>query len=474
MDLRGCLRTLSRHWWLVTLLALLGTGAGVAAAVLSTPVYEARTQLFVATRSGEDATALNQGNNFSQARVRSYASIVTSRRVTEPVVAKLRLGVTPEQLASQITAAAPVNTVLIDITLQDTVPARAAQTANAVADQLRAVVQELETPADSTTSPVQLGVTQRAQPPAFPVSPNRRLDVAAGLLVGLLLGIGAAALRQALDTTVSTAEQLGELAGVPVLGEVPYDRSAPADPLDRAAGGWSARSEAIRQLRTNLQFAQVDDRPRVVGVTSALPGEGKTTTAANLARSLVEAGDRVCLVDADLRRPQVAEVFGLVRDAGLTSVLIGSAAIEDVMQNAAGLDVLTSGTIPPNPAELLASARMHHVLQSLAERYDHVVVDTAPLLPVADTSGLAPFTDGMLLVVRARRTSRDRIRAATDALRAVGARPLGAVLDMVPAAKGARSGYGYGYGYGEPVPRPAGSDERGATDQAPLAGRSAR
>ncbi|WP_167829005.1 polysaccharide biosynthesis tyrosine autokinase [Streptomyces sp. MZ04] len=457
MDLRGFLTVVVRRWPSCAACLLLGALAAWAVNALTTPVYEARTQLFVATHAGADTTQLNQGQSFSQARVLSYANIVNTRQVTEPVVTELRLPTTPDELAGRIRAEAPVNTVLIDITVSDTDPRRAAHIANAVAVRFGRVVERLEIPrtavAAEPVSPVTLGVTQQATAPSVPVSPRPLLNLAVGLLGGLLLGVALAALRETLDTTFKTAEALSELTALAPLATIPFDNDAPLHPITEGEAAHSPRAEAFRRLRTNLQFAQVGERPRIISVTSSLPGEGKTNTAANLAVSLARAGIATCLVDADLRRPCLAGTFGLVQDAGLTSVLIGQAPAADVMQQAtAGLAVLTSGPMPPNPTELLSSARMGEVLQELAAAYEAVIVDTAPLLPVADTVGLAPLTQGTLLVVRASKTSREQVRTAVDSLRNVGARPLGAVFSMAEVAKGGYGSYGT---YGElPAPRP--------------------
>jgi len=477
LDLRGYLKILARRWPTVVICLLLGIGAGQVATELITPVYEARTQLFVATRSGADTTALNQGQSFTQARVQSYAAIVATRPVTEPVVRELRLHTTPQGLASRITAEAPLNTVLINIKVRDTVPGRAARIANAVARHFSTVVERLETPkeapdqsvdgepvqADRAPVPVSLGVTERASTPSAPVSPRLLLNLAAGVLGGLLLGASLVVLRETLDTTLKTGEALSELTSLPVLGSIPYDKDASKQPLATEAANHSTRAEAFRKLRTNLQFAQVDDRPRVIVVTSPLPGEGKTNTAANLALSLAEADISTCLVDADLRRPCLASTFGLVQSAGLTTVLIGQASIEDVMQQARSrLSVLTSGALPPNPTELLASDRMGEVLRELAGSYEAVIVDTAPLLPVADTMGLAPLAQGALLVVRASKTGRDQVRTAAESLGRVGVRTLGTVFSMAALPKSKHYGYG---GYGElPVPRPSGWRKKDAAE----------
>ncbi|GHE08171.1 chromosome partitioning protein [Streptomyces alanosinicus] len=386
---------------------------------------------------------------------------------------------TPEQLASRITAEAPLNTVLIDITVRDGIPSRAARIADAVAKHFAAVVERLETPktnrapregasaSESPASPVSLGVTEPASVPTHPVSPKRLLDLAAGLVGGSLLAAGLVALREALDTTIKTSDALGELTSLPVLGSIPYDRGAAQQRVAMNTLSSSARAEAFRKLRANLQFAQVDDRPRVIVVTSPVTGEGKTTTSVNLALALADAGMRTCLIDADLRRPSVAGTFGLVEGAGLTTVLIGQAGVEDVAQQAGGrLTVLTSGPLPPHPTELLACGRMAELLRELADTYDVVAVDSAPVLPVADTVSLAPLADGVLLVVRASKTGREQIRNAADSLSRIGVRVLGAVFSMSPAFKGKE--YGYGYASAEvPVPRPPAQGE-GPTAAAPL------
>jgi len=442
------MKALTRRWPTVVVCLLTAIGTAVVATKLSTPLYEARTQLFVATRASDDTTQLNQGQNFSQARVQSYAAIVSTRQVTEPVVKKLRLRTTPEELASHIKAVAPLDTVLINITVQDASPQRAARIANAVAERFSVVVEHLETPKPSTsprkrgqgdspaagTSPVSLGITQEAVAPTDPVSPRPLTNLALGALGGLVLGAGLVVLREKLDTTFKMSESLDEFTALPGLAAIPYDRNAPKQPL-ASADGHSTRAEAFRKLRTNLQFSQVDDRPRTIVVTSSVPGEGKTNTAANLALALAEAGLSTCLIDADLRRPCVAGAFGLIRDAGLTTVLIGQASFKEVVQPVGPLDVLTSGTVPPNPTELLSSTRMEEVLREIADTYDAVIVDTAPLLPVADTIGLASLTQGALLVVRAASTRRDQVRTATESLERVGVRILGTVFNMAPHLK---------------------------------------
>lgn len=209
----------------------------------------------------------------------------------------------------------------------------------------------------------------------------------------------------------------------------------------------SAASEAFRVLRTNLQFLGLDKPLKSLLITSATPSEGKSTTASNLAVSFAQAGARVCLVDADLRRPMVAKMFGLENWMGLTTVLVNPETLTDALQETAIPDlwVLPSGPIPPNPAELMSSGRMKQVLEALEQGFDLVVVDTPPVLAVTDAAALAPAVSGVLMVIRSGVVDRTQAQRAKSALEAVGARVLGAVLGAVEEAD--NNGYYYYYYY---------------------------
>ncbi|MCA1721071.1 MAG: CpsD/CapB family tyrosine-protein kinase [Actinobacteria bacterium] len=211
----------------------------------------------------------------------------------------------------------------------------------------------------------------------------------------------------------------------------------------------AARAEAFRQLRTNLQFLEVDEPVRSFVITSSVPKEGKSTTACNLAITLAQAGVRTLLIEGDLRRPRIADYLGLEGAIGVTNVLIGQVPLQDALQpwGNGTLSVLASGPLPPNPSELLASRGMHELLAEVEKSFDMVIIDAPPLLPVTDAAILSTMTGGALLGVRCRSTKRDQLRRAADALEAVDARVLGAVLNMVPR-RGPDAYYSYGYGYG--------------------------
>jgi receptor protein-tyrosine kinase len=200
-------------------------------------------------------------------------------------------------------------------------------------------------------------------------------------------------------------------------------------------------------LRTNLQFVDVDTTEKVLIVTSSLAGEGKTTTAVNLAIAHAQAGQRVLLIEGDLRRPRASRALGLDQSVGVTTVLIGKVTLEEATQVHANgtLHVLSSGAIPPNPAELLQSNAMGDLIDRARSDYDVVIIDAPPLLPVTDAAILAAKADGAIIVVRHGRTRRDQVGTSASRLAQVDAAAIGFVINMTP---GRRSGYGYGYGYG--------------------------
>lgn len=439
---------LAKRWVLIVGILVLTTGAAGGAAWLTSPTYQAQAQLFVSTSSGVENNnqQLLQGGTFSADRVKSYALLATSPQVLDQVIADLALSTTAGGLAAGIEARAPAETVLINITVQDGSPDVAAAVANAVGDRLAALIQQLETPLGGGVSPVRATVVKQAATPTLPVAPKLGIYLAVGALAGLLLGIAIAVLLENLDTSVKTSTDIAKVIDLPVLATVVRDPSAAKDPIIRGDGK-SGRGEAYRQLRTNIQFASVDEKPRTIVITSALAGEGKSSVAGNLAMTLSQVGMRVCLIDGDLRRPSVADYFGLVGEAGLTTVLIGRAELADVLQPIApGLVAITSGAIPPNPSELLASDRTAALLRELAATYDIVIIDAPPILPVADAAVLAGAADAVLYVVRVGKTSKHQLEVAVRGLKQVNARILGVVLNMAPS-KGARGNY-YGYGYG--------------------------
>lgn len=458
MDIRDYLRILRRNWILIVAGLMIGLLLGGVASILTKPTYTSQTQLFVAIQNSGSVQELQQGNTFSQARVQSYVKTVTTPVVLQPAIDALGLSISAQELSERVTASTDVNTVLINISVSDQSAVQAAAIAQAVATSLVEAVDTLEKPRTGGTSPVSLSIITPAQAPTLPSAPNTRLYLLFGFIAGLAAGVGSAVLRTTLDNRVRGEADLRRVTEAPLLGGISFDQEASKKPLLTQAAPQSPRAESFRQLRTNLQFANVSGQAKTVLITSSLPGEGKSTTATNLAIALSEAGQSVCLVDADLRRPMVNEYLGLDRSVGLTTALVGGASIDDVLQpwGEGNLYVLVSGQIPPNPSELLGSQAMGHLINELEVSFDTIIIDAPPLLPVTDAAVLAQHVGGVVLVVGVQKIKQHDLEKSLKALQMVGSNVLGVVLNRLPS-KGPDA-YTYSYYSSDELPARASRD----------------
>ncbi|WP_188755511.1 polysaccharide biosynthesis tyrosine autokinase [Microbacterium album] len=467
MELSEYLRILRKNWIVVAVIALLGVGSAAVYSLTRTPMYESSSRIFVSSQGGSSLGELQQVNSYAQARMTSYVQLATSPTVLDPVISELGLGDSAAQLASRLTVTNTANSLVLNIAVADTDPTRAAETANVVADKLGEAIAEVETMPDSQASPVKVTTIQPALAPGGPVSPNVPLNLALGLLVGLALGVGFAILRTALDTRVRSTRDIEAITDSPIIGAIPMDPRAKERPIILQADPLNPRSEAFRIMRTNLQFLDLEGDGHSFVITSSVPSEGKSTTSINLAIALADAGKRVVLIDADLRKPKVADYLGVEGGVGLTDVLIGRAELTDVLQKwgRRSLYILPSGKIPPNPSELLGSTRMGELLEAFTRDADIVILDAPPLLPVTDAAVLAKRTSGAILIVHAGQTQRNQLSSAIDALETVHAPVAGIVLSMIPTSGPDAYDYGYTYGYGygyEPDEVPAAPTARAA------------
>lgn len=464
MELRDYLRVLRKRWTLIVAMALLGIAAGAGATIISTPMYQASTLVYIQVQSAGSVGELAQGSSFVQSQVKSFSEVVATPRVLDAAIKSLGLSESAEDLAGSVTASAPLDSVNIELTVTRDSPTEAADLANAVTASFRATVAEITASTQvPPTSQVTVSVLRDAVSPQEPISPNRNLNIALGLLVGLALGLLTAFLRDVLDSRIRGERDVSAITDAPIIGGIGFDPNALKKPLIVQDSPHSVRAEAFRTLRTNLQFLDVESGAKSFVVTSSIPSEGKTTTSANLAIALADAGAQVVLVDADLRRPKLASYMGIEGAVGLTDVLIARADLADVLQpwGRGNLVVLPAGTVPPNPSELLGSRAMASLIRTLESEFDVVIIDLPPLLPVTDAALVSKLTRGSLLVVAAGRTHKGEFAGAVAALENVGSTVSGVILTMLPT-KGPDA-YGYGrYGYGGYGYGHADADDAGA------------
>ena len=451
MRISEYLLVVRKRFILVSAIFLFSVVSALSVTALTTPTYESTTRLFVSTSGNDSASDLLTGNSFTQQRVKSYADIVTSPAVLDKVVAELGLQDISDKLPHNIKATVPLNTIILEITVTDNSPFRAASIANAVASSLEEVVTNLETVDPTLASPVKLSVVQPGQLAKSPAAPRPFINLAVGALVGLALGFGAALLRESLDLRIRSVEDVPAKSGVvSVLGGIVFDPTAEANPLIVHTSPKSTRAEAFRQLRTNIQFIEAAEDRKSIVVTSSIPAEGKSSTIANLAIAMADTGAKVLLIDCDLRKPKMHKYFSIEGAVGLTNLLVGQVEQADVVQRwgRKHLDLLPAGQIPPNPSELLGSEAMKKFLGNAEEEYDVVLIDSAPLLPVTDAAILSKLAGGIVLVVAVGKTTKPQLSAALGHVESVGGRVLGFIMNKIPTKGVDAYRYRYSYKYG--------------------------
>ena len=452
MDLKDYYRLILRNLKVVLVSTLVGIFAAAGITFSQTPIYQADVQLFVSTPSSAlDIGALAQGSSFSQQRVISYAQIINGPATLNPVISALHLSYTETELAKHVKATAPLNTVLIDVTVSDPDSQLAADIANAIGNQFSATASSLESSSGNST--VKVSMVKNAIRPPHPSSPKKTLNLLLGIILGFGLGIALAIVRQIFDNTIKNDLDLEEL---PLLAAIGFDEDAETKPLVTDLGRYAVRAEAFRSLRTNIQFLKTDKKIQIITLSSSLPGEGKTTTSVNLAISMAQSGLKVLYIEGDLRRPRSSKYLKIAGGtSGFTDVLAGRISpinqknVSDLIVDWGndGLKFLPSGNIPPNPAELLNSEYLDQFFILLRTMFDYVIIDSPPLLPVTDAAILAKKSDGVILVAKAGKTRVGQFRGSKDSLNAVGATILGGILNMIPLAARDYDNYGYRYGY---------------------------
>ena len=496
---------LFRSWlWLIVLAGVLAGAGAYFVSVRTTPIYETSTRLLVsdppAMRSIEYTGMVN-----TQTMARTYTEILVDRPVLEGVIEQLDLKTTPEQLKKSISVELVRDTQLVVVTVQSANPERAAAIANSIAsvfterirqlqseryaatqEGLAQQVKDMEAQIDETnqalkseddpSKQIQLEarlteyrrlysnlvtnfeqvrlaeaqtstnvvVSEPAAVPSIPVSPKTMRNTILAVFAGMLLAAGAVVAIDALDDTIKDPEEIRKKFNLSILGMIASHNGAAEMPITQSEPR-SPVSESFRALRTNLTFAGVDRHLRCILVTSATPQDGKTTVSTNLAVVMAQGERQTLLVDADLRRPRVHTMFGLLNRTGLVNLFIRAPeTLPDFIQPSGlpGLSVLPSGSLPPNPAELIASQKMTQVMNWIVDKYDVVIIDTPPVLAVTDAVALSRSVDGVVLVAKPGVTKLSAFRQTVEQLQTVGASILGVVLNEVePSSRK----YGYYY-----------------------------
>lgn len=489
MEVRRYIDVIKERWRYIASAIVIITASTLLFSLVQEPVYQGETKVLLTAQS--PGTLLAQLQLTAEKDVQTQVSIITLRPLLEQVIESQSLDTTPEKLNKRVTVTGVVNTSLISIRVKDADPERAAAIANGLAEtyvdwsrvlkrasiaaaaeqveiQLADVYKEVQSLVNTRVTESQAAAHQAQIETALArhaalaaqleqlriseqlevgsasvvapaavnkeaISPKPVRNTALALVVSALFGIGLAFIVDYLDDTISSAEEAAAIYSAPILGQIPV--------LDPATNGTrtlavsdSSRSrltESYRLLRSSLEYVNFEHDFKTLVVTSAMPGEGKSTVAANLAAVLAKAGNKTVLLEADFLRPVTNEYFGMGREIGLSNVLTGAIDVHKALKRPEELEnlwVLTAGSLPPNSSELLGSETMKRTLGALTKWADWVIVDTPPILAVADTTAVARWADGVMLVVREGSTTRVAARSSLEALGNIGARLVGVVI----------------------------------------------
>lgn len=506
MELREYVGLLRKWLWLIFLCTVVAGAGAYFVSKRTTPIYEASSTLRVNQAANPATSAVYADVLTSERLARTYASLLTSRPVLEETAR--RLGIEAKTLSSGVSVTPVRDTLLLQIRVEGPNPQLIAEAANVLpqvfidkdreqqlgqvakyrdtlqgeidatlADltrtsdelvkttdsnertRLEASLAQYRTTYSSLLANAQqaklaeaqstnnLVVAEPAAVPEAPIRPRTLTNTLLAAVIGALVAIGAAFLIEYLDDTVKTADDVNRVADLSTLGAIARLKEAGGT---RQLIAWlktkAPESESYRTLRTNIQFSSVDNPVKTLLVTSSSPGEGKSTTTANLAVVLAQTGQKVIVVDTDLRRPVLHKVFEVPNNTGLTTALLGDATQASAhlqVTEIENLSVLTSGPIPPNPSELLGSHRMKTLVETLSGLADIVIFDSPPVLAVTDAAVLARQVDGVLLVADAGHTKEHALAAAANELQKTGGNLLGVALNRLDA----RRGYNYYYYY---------------------------
>jgi capsular exopolysaccharide synthesis family protein len=430
-NLTRILGSLRRFWYLIVAFGAIGGAVAFAFSAATTPIYQASSSLYFALNQGGSALDLNQGSAYTQNQMLSFGQLATSSRVLQPVIDKLDLQVTTDELARSISVSIPQSTVILDIQASSTSASESAEIANAVASSLTRVVGEIAPTGADSSPTVNAQIIESATVPTVQALPDKTRDTALGILAGILLGLLEAFTITALDTRIRSVEILGQIVSRPVLGTVSRVREQNGIEVMVATDPIGYSAEEFRRIRASLAYASVSDPLRRLLITSSLPGEGKSTVATNLALIMADQQHRILLIDADLRKPRVHEYLGIEGSVGLTTVFVGDVTFEQAKMSwgSGTLDVLTAGLLPPNPAEVLTSVSMRRFLAEVGSQYDLVIIDSPPVLSVADASLLAPAVDGVVVVVDSVNTRRSQLIRSVKEIENAGGRIVGMILN---------------------------------------------
>lgn len=431
ISLRELFNIFKRRILLIILTTIMGLAiSGIISFYIIKPEYETFTTLIIGNSPGyqlNDSKIEYNDILLNQKLVHTYGELVKSRAVMDTVIESLDLEISYETFKGKVQVDLVNDTEIIKIKVKDNDKELVATIANELSQQFMKTI-KIKMRVEN------IQIIDKAYIPQNPISPNKTLNIIIGSVIGLMIGVFITFLLEYLNNTFKIPEDVEKNLNLPVLGIIPKMDSNSVDAIVKNDPK-SHISEAFRTMRTNIQFTNVDKDIKTLAITSSAPNEGKSTIVCNLAISIAQGGRRVLLVDCDLRRPKLHRSFSVTNNIGLTNILMGAFSLEDSLfeiENIAGLALVTSGPIPPNPSELLSSYRMKDFLELVKRKYDMVIFDTPPIGFVTDGSIISTLTESTLFVIESHKTEIDQVKYSKGLLDKVNINIIGVVLNKLP------------------------------------------
>lgn len=441
MTILDFLRMLRANLKLLIIGLVVGALLGFGYSLMQPRVYASSSTGYVTVGSGAGIGDVISGSAAAKEKAAAYLALVNSAAVADEIIAaNPDLNLTRGQVQGNLSASVDANSALINVSARGSTPEQAQALANSSLEAVAKVVNDLEGSSSVRVIPLEDAALSNA-----PISPDTKKLVLTGTAAGLGLVLAAILLRRTVDTKLRTRDDATKATEAGVLGILPVSDELTEENILRSNSDHVAQ-ESIRQMRTNLRFVNVDHPPKSLIVTSAEPGEGKSTVSTSIARALADAGEPVIIIDADLRRPTIAKKFKIDSKVGLTQVLAGQVELADAVRQFEDtqLFILPAGRIPPNPSELLGSDKMRQLIAELSGEFT-VIVDVPPVLPVTDAALLSTAVDGVVLVGSVGKTRKENLAEAASNLRKVKANLLGIVINQAPRTGLGNSYYGFAY-----------------------------
>ena len=428
IDLREIFQIIRKHLILIIIIPIVFAAVGAAVSIyLIEPVYESSTTLIVREDKDAEEEISISDVNLSKSLVYTYAEMAKSYTVLDNTAKTLNI----DKLNGNSITVSPVkDTQILKVAVQNTDPVLARDIADTLVEEFTMEIQRI-------TKTNNVAVVDYARLPLEPVKPNIVMNTAIAGILGLMLILLIVFLKEYFDNTVKTEKDIENLLGLPILGEVPnFNHGSKSGKFLIRDNPSSPIAEAYRKITTNIEFSNVDNEIKTIMITSAKQDEGKTTTICNIAAVMTELKKNILLMDLDLRKPAVHKQFNLSNKTGLTDLLMNKDDFKSYLQNISpGLDVITTGMVPANPAEIINSRTLKELIKEMAAEYDYILLDAPPVMLVNDPITISTYSNAVILAIEHGKTEKELAKKAVDSLKQVDANIVGAVFNNIPVSK---------------------------------------